>query len=232
MTDVLRTERGRAFLRAVCERPADDAPRLILADWLEEMGDADRAEFIRLQIHLEAACRGDQVWRQFLWLSPALEAGRPELRAAADRAGTLLARNREKWIWPVPELKEGRYTRDPQFRRGFMLGLASSGAALVRDARAIFSVQPITGVALTLWEGEIGGGRGGAVLYDADLTRRGERRERLPGPIFACLAEAGLPCHVQGVRAEYPEEMSGTSLVSRAAVAYGRRQAGLPPLKW
>lgn len=41
-----------AFLRDSKEHPDDDAPRLILADWLEDHGspaDAARAEFIRLQ---------------------------------------------------------------------------------------------------------------------------------------------------------------------------------------
>src|SRR5262245_44417826 len=41
-----------AFLRAILDNPDDDAPRLIYADWLDENGDADRAEFIRLQISL------------------------------------------------------------------------------------------------------------------------------------------------------------------------------------
>jgi uncharacterized protein (TIGR02996 family) len=40
------------FLRAICENPADDAPRLVYADWLDEHGQPDRAEFIRLQIRL------------------------------------------------------------------------------------------------------------------------------------------------------------------------------------
>src|SRR5262245_24225920 len=45
------TER-EALLRAVCENPDDDLPRLVFADWLDENGDeAARAwaEFIRLQ---------------------------------------------------------------------------------------------------------------------------------------------------------------------------------------
>lgn len=42
------TER-EALLRAVCDSPTDDTPRLIYADWLEENGDPERAEFIRLQ---------------------------------------------------------------------------------------------------------------------------------------------------------------------------------------
>jgi len=41
-----------AFLRAIKETPEDDTPRLILADWLDENGDPDRAEFIRVQCRL------------------------------------------------------------------------------------------------------------------------------------------------------------------------------------
>src|SRR5262245_8094571 len=40
------------FLQAIRDHPEDDAPRLIYADWLEEHGDARRAEFIRLQCRL------------------------------------------------------------------------------------------------------------------------------------------------------------------------------------
>jgi uncharacterized protein (TIGR02996 family) len=39
----------RAFLLAILERPDDDAPKLIYADWLEERGDP-RAEFLRLMV--------------------------------------------------------------------------------------------------------------------------------------------------------------------------------------
>src|SRR5215470_6975433 len=41
-----------ALLRAVCENPDDDTPRLVFADWLQENGDEARAEFIRLQIEI------------------------------------------------------------------------------------------------------------------------------------------------------------------------------------
>jgi uncharacterized protein (TIGR02996 family) len=41
-----------ALLRAICENPDDDAPRLVYADWLDEHGDPRQAEFIRVQIEL------------------------------------------------------------------------------------------------------------------------------------------------------------------------------------
>lgn len=41
-----------AFRRSILATPEDDAPRLIYADWLDEHDDAERAEFIRLQVRL------------------------------------------------------------------------------------------------------------------------------------------------------------------------------------
>ncbi len=41
-----------ALLQAVIENPHDDLPRLILADYLDENGESERAEFIRVQCEL------------------------------------------------------------------------------------------------------------------------------------------------------------------------------------
>src|SRR5579859_4433991 len=41
-----------ALLRSVIDQPAEDAPRLVYADWLDEHGQSGRAEFIRTQIAL------------------------------------------------------------------------------------------------------------------------------------------------------------------------------------
>jgi carbon storage regulator CsrA len=51
-----------AFLRAVLADPADDAPRLIYADWLDEQGDP-RGEFIRVQCRLAQLPPGDEAVR-------------------------------------------------------------------------------------------------------------------------------------------------------------------------
>ncbi len=41
-----------AFLATIFDRPDDDGPRLVYADWLEERGECGRAEFIRAQCKL------------------------------------------------------------------------------------------------------------------------------------------------------------------------------------
>lgn len=62
------TER-EMLLRAVCENPDDDTPRLVFADWLDENGEPERAEFIRTQVSSEriglSSEEGDKLfWRE------------------------------------------------------------------------------------------------------------------------------------------------------------------------
>jgi uncharacterized protein (TIGR02996 family) len=47
-----REDREAALVRLVQEQPDEDAPRLVYADWLEEMGQRERAEYVRLQVQL------------------------------------------------------------------------------------------------------------------------------------------------------------------------------------
>src|SRR5215469_944145 len=67
-----------AFLRDIKANPDDSTPRLILADWLEEHGDAVRAargEFLRLRSRARREPnpgRGTELLQQFetAWLGP------------------------------------------------------------------------------------------------------------------------------------------------------------------
>jgi uncharacterized protein (TIGR02996 family) len=40
------------FMRTICADPADDYPRLVLADRLDDVGDCNHAELVRLQVQL------------------------------------------------------------------------------------------------------------------------------------------------------------------------------------
>ncbi len=52
MTSVAMDDMELAFRRDIIANPADDAPRLIFADWLEDHGRPERAQFIREQVEL------------------------------------------------------------------------------------------------------------------------------------------------------------------------------------
>jgi uncharacterized protein (TIGR02996 family) len=52
-----------AILEAIFAAPADDAPRLVYADWLEEHGQPEYADFIRLRCQMARLSNGERGWR-------------------------------------------------------------------------------------------------------------------------------------------------------------------------
>jgi uncharacterized protein (TIGR02996 family) len=53
-----------AILEAIFAAPADDAPRLVYADWLDEHGHPEQAAFVRRQIELYRTPADDVRWRE------------------------------------------------------------------------------------------------------------------------------------------------------------------------
>jgi uncharacterized protein (TIGR02996 family) len=51
--------RHEEFYQAIRAHPEEDAPRLIYADWLEEQGETDRAEFIRAHCQMAVLAKDD-----------------------------------------------------------------------------------------------------------------------------------------------------------------------------
>jgi uncharacterized protein (TIGR02996 family) len=220
----------RKLLRAVCESPRDDLVRLVLADWLDEHDDPERAGFIRVQIGLERAEEGSE------------DHDRLEARASD------LLEGRSDWLWPAADLLDGSQWNHG-FRRGFLNYLAAPPGAFVKNAAAIFQNHPVTEVVLTLggswgWGRAVGDGRHwheGAdgrlrratdVLFDDSMTSQGDRALRVPGEVFPHLAKVGVACTLRGSRAIFGKRINGRKVVSRAAVAFAREEAGLPPLDW
>src|SRR5262245_24333039 len=72
-----------ALLQAIRDLPHDDLPRLAFADWLEEHADADRAEFIRVQVALSG-----------------LPAGHPRRALLARREIELILNHKDVWFGP------------------------------------------------------------------------------------------------------------------------------------
>jgi uncharacterized protein (TIGR02996 family) len=86
-----------AFLQTILERPENDAPRLVCADWLEERGNP-HAELIRLQCDL--ARTGHDL---------------PDHTRLQHREHELIERHEAVWLKPIREL--GLSAR---WRRGFL----------------------------------------------------------------------------------------------------------------
>ncbi len=91
-----------ALLRTIVERAFDDAPRLVYADWLDENGDPDRAEFIRVQCELAETAdeHGDRFWDGQLSDGPESYRHRKALRR---RQRELLDAHGVEWARPIAE---------------------------------------------------------------------------------------------------------------------------------
>ncbi len=121
------------FLQAIIDHPEDDTARLIYADWLEDHGDADQAEFIRVQLALARLTEVDEC--------------RPQL---LGREVYLLARHCKEWGRPVRGL-----ARRWEFRRGCLEGITLPLGRFLRDGEKLFRLAPIRNVQLAGREGNL-----------------------------------------------------------------------------
>jgi uncharacterized protein (TIGR02996 family) len=101
-----------AFLQAIGESPDDDTPRVIYADWLDDHGHYERAEFIRVQCQLARMPAGD---------------GQRHPLEELERR--LLERHQGEWLGSLrPSLSAWR------FRRGFLDAVTVPAATYMRHA--------------------------------------------------------------------------------------------------
>jgi uncharacterized protein (TIGR02996 family) len=142
------TDREIGLLRAVCADPADDAPRLILADWWDEHGRPERAEFLRVQCAAAylSAC-GHTAWpfqpddnhgecRTALEATEGCEDCSRLITLCARSRALLTATKPGEWSGFPAELASSRALW--QFRRGFVASLTLSAAHWLRHADALY----------------------------------------------------------------------------------------------
>ena len=109
------------FIRMIRDKPDDDGPRLVFADWLEDQGDPDRAEFIRVQIELSRT-----------------DATLPRWFELTDRETELLQRHRQMWLNPF-----GNWVWEARFRRGMVEALQISAETFLHNWPELFDRLPI-----------------------------------------------------------------------------------------
>jgi uncharacterized protein (TIGR02996 family) len=112
------------LLRAVRDNPDEDTPRLMYADYLDEEGNAARAEFIRVQIEHAHLPEGDP-WR----------------RALEDRAHELLAEHECEWLGIEPD--DMGELAGCVFERGFVNEVSASPVFMNGPGAALSAAHPI-----------------------------------------------------------------------------------------
>lgn len=122
------------LLETVINHPDDDYPRLVYADWLEEYGQPERAEFIRVQCELATIDKRHSDW--------------PRLKALEI---ALLEAHSKEWLEPFRPYWE-KSAENLEYRcnfvRGFVEELPLTSRGLLRHGTAIFKLSPIRGLTL------------------------------------------------------------------------------------
>lgn len=140
---------GDALFRAICENPREDMPRLVYADWLQENGKPERAEFIRLQC---------EAWH----LCPAY----PTVNEARTAASRLLKQYGDLWHAELPAVAGATWS--DLFVRGFV---DTAWVVATRDVRAqldaVFAATPVQHLTVTDF-----GLRGLEILFDSGYAGR------------------------------------------------------------
>jgi uncharacterized protein (TIGR02996 family) len=155
------------YLRQILAHPDDDGPRLVAADWWDERGAAERAEFVRVQCELARRYPG---WSG-VPAPDSLGAGGPyaELRRRERELRTY--DNVISWL-PVVEPwgaflsatcashlgpGDAHCCNGPspiakaEFRRGFVEELTAAAADFLTHADALTAACPLRKVRLTTW---------------------------------------------------------------------------------
>lgn len=127
------------FIAAIRANPADDLPRLVAADWLDEHRERDRAELIRLVI---ATARDTSDGRACNWAALECDCR----RCLRDRQLAVLIGNQHR-LTAAPLVG----TRSAGWRMGFVESVTCDAADWLAHGDAVLAREPVERVTLTTW---------------------------------------------------------------------------------
>lgn len=219
------------FIRAICERPEDDLPRLVFADWLEENGESERAKVIRDQI----------------------ESGESETFGGLKRSGT----EPHDWPWcQTYTIRRGfvstvrcrladwvggercaRCHGTGEFEKhehNYRCGRCSGTGRTPAHGPRIVAEQPVERAEVVdkrPWQNSLNEGPVRFTWLTTELVdaRSAGNRDRLPPAIFEILYPRATYRGI--VQAGFDSEAAAQSALSLALLNWARREAGLPPLR-
>lgn len=222
----------QAFIRAICENPFDDAPRLVFADWLDENGWPARAKMVREQIAGGTELSGLEVG----------SVGRPRYRNGEDTLLALAAMISmpnyvQPWSdcygfrgWCFPGADDRFHCASVVCRRGMIEEVAfEDWDTFLDNSKIVFASHPITKVTVY---------RAAPCMFFSyhNMPTRGWYSGQisvttagLPSAVWDLLRHKPFPYTITPAKG-YKSQRSALSALSLACVKYGRQQAGLPPL--
>lgn len=237
-----------SFIRCICEQPAEDTTRLVFADWLDENGDPDRAEFIRVQCALHPY----QAQREWLENMPVEQwKGDASVGELLHRLDPLVRRHTalcQQYLvdckpWSE-EFARGLWAEDwfqlcvPWYwgwSRGFVSDIHCGIRDFLKYAKQLFLLAPIDHVEIydsirggTVFRGE---GEGDLPKEVFAFLRRGTLvRDRYAGTHRAYETDKEvLTCPNHAERSKLMASIAKAD-VSQACIRWAREQADLPEL--
>lgn len=205
---------GDVLLEDVKARPGDDAPRLILADWLDEFGGergAKHAEFIR------AGCAAARLSHDHSY-KPAVTPPRPKPRCPRCRAERKL-RPLAAWAedWLIGAGMVGRVT----WSRGFAAAAKCSWLVWRTHGVDLVRRHPVTRCELTDFHPD------GRTIWTHEDDAAAGNTHGLPDPLFGALIGVA-----EDFRGLYQIGWMGTRLVSFPSMKAARLALSAAALAW
>jgi uncharacterized protein (TIGR02996 family) len=121
----------RAFMQSILQTPEDDTLRLVYTDWLEENGQSERAEFIRLEVEMARLVPDPPPWFPQRW-------DQPHYCDLRSRAEALFKSHRKSWFGTLEKLVPGEYST----ARGFTHHISLTARKFIARADEIFLAAP------------------------------------------------------------------------------------------
>lgn len=216
----------QGLMRGILENPADDAPRLILSDWLEEHGEEERAVRIRRAIENPEPSKCSFVSRRgVMQISSRGFISEVRLACAEFCGGTCpeCGGRGERRVEERGEYGPNIYQEDCYLCRGT--------GRIEGVAMALFERHPLTKVVLTCRKPNYHDWRDPehANHYYWLSAQNFARSDTLPKELRKYLKPDDLTCGGQWFG--YKSEATALDALSDAAVAYGRNLVCLPPLE-
>lgn len=248
---------GELLLRGILREPECDAARLVYADWLDENGEGERAEFVRVQCELarmgpvtKPVVAGPIMAEDFEVVTEAFREW--DRKKSLNKRETNLLRsdwsNADAWfvgerfklhnIYGGPTLTltaaDAPENSGDRIRfiisRGFVSRVELPCALLLEHAAAIFRAHPVLSVRLDLIPDD-----------DATTVQSWSWWELTEGAVSPSLSYVPkaifdlMPCEMSYDAGEwrktYFRQEAAHESLSVACVAYGRHRAGLSPLR-
>lgn len=216
------------LLRSVLENPKDDNPRLVYADWLEENGDLDRSELIRIQIRLHDI--KDEVKLRIvepISIPDPLVVENRRLKQRASQLFLIVCKFKlpsQCWPFNADDMRT-------EWERGFPHKIELKCTDFMKHAETIFRQTPIQEVRLTDKSF-----RNDLFMNYAYVCFCGSCGEQACLPKELLAAADRVFSGRNGLTERHPrvsciDEEHADGFASRTCVAYGRSLAGLPDLE-